>query len=51
MDLINLINPQHIIPSHGPASRLKPMLELGKDLGYKSGKQIHLMHDGKKLRL
>ena len=51
MDLINLINPQHIIPSHGPTSRLKPMLELGKDLGYKSGKQIHLMHDGKKLKL
>jgi len=51
MDLITLINPQHIIPSHGSTSRLKPMLELGEDLGYTSGKQIHLMHDGKKLRL
>ena len=51
MDLINLINPQHIIPSHGSTSRLRPMIELGRDLGYKEGKQIHLMQDGKKLSL
>ena len=51
MDLINLINPQHIIPSHGPTSRLKPMIELAKDLGYNPKRNIHLMHDNQKLKL
>tara|TARA_Y100000310_G_scaffold344913_1_gene460488 strand:+ start:16257 stop:17594 length:1338 start_codon:yes stop_codon:yes gene_type:complete len=51
MDLITLINPQHIIPSHGPANRLRSMNEIGKDLGYKPGKEIHLMSDDQKLKL
>jgi len=51
MDLITLINPQHIIPSHGSTSQLKPMLEICEDLGYRPEKQIHLMRDGQKLKL
>jgi len=51
IDLINLLKPQNIIPSHGPTNRLSPMLEICNDLGYNTKKEIHLMRDGKKLSL
>ena len=51
MDLINLINPQHIIPSHGPKAVTNPVIELGRDLGYNPKKNIHVMHDGQKITL
>lgn len=50
-DLISLINPENIIPAHGSLQQLAPMVELAKELGYKTGKQCHLMGDGQKLRL
>lgn len=49
-DLIELISPENIIPSHGAAFQLKPMRELGRELGY-SSKQVHLLRDGDKLQL
>ncbi|MEK6898454.1 MAG: MBL fold metallo-hydrolase [Nanoarchaeota archaeon] len=49
-ELIKILNPEHIIPSHGSVSMLSPMIELTKELGYTS-KETHLMHDGKKLIL
>jgi ribonuclease J len=51
IDLINIIKPQNIIPSHGPSQRLSSMLEICKDLGYNSKKEVHLMRDGKKIVL
>jgi len=50
-DLISLINPEHVIPSHNSLEKLKPMLELGRELGYSSKKNIHLLSNGKKLKL
>jgi len=50
-DLISLLNPEHIIPAHGSLMQLTPMVELAKEMGYKSGKNCHLMQDGQKLRL
>ena len=50
-DLIKLLNPEHVIPSHGSYQHLLPMRELGKEMGYKDGKTIHLLHDGQKLVL
>lgn len=50
-DLIETLNPEHIIPSHGPPSKTKPMYELTRELGYKPGKNVHLMEDGKKLEI
>lgn len=49
-DIINLLNPQHVIPAHGGHDKTKPMMDLLKDLGYKN-KQSHLMSDGSKLKL
>ena len=50
-DLINLLNPQNIIPAHGTIQQLTPMVELSRELGYKIGKECHLMQDSQVLRL
>ncbi len=50
-DLIHLLQPQHIIPSHGSTQQLTPMVELCKELGYRSGKECHLEQDGQALEL
>ncbi|MBU2053348.1 MAG: RNase J family beta-CASP ribonuclease [Nanoarchaeota archaeon] len=50
-DLISLVRPQHIIPAHGSTHQLTPMIELAREMGYKSGKECHLMQDGQVLEL
>jgi ribonuclease J len=50
-DLISLLNPENIIPAHGSLMHLTPMVELAKEMGYKSGKNCHLMQNGQMLRL
>ena len=50
-DLIELLNPEHVIPSHGSYQQLLPMRELGKEMGYKIDKNFHLMSDGKKVKI
>jgi len=50
-DIMQIVNPQHVIPSHGGLDKTKPMAELVKELGYKLGKQCHLMQDGGVLKL
>ncbi|MCD4770985.1 RNase J family beta-CASP ribonuclease [archaeon] len=50
-DIIQIINPQHVIPSHGGFDKTKPMVELTKELGYKLHKTCHLMQDGGVLKL
>ena len=50
-DILQIISPQNIIPSHGGFDKTKPMINLAKELGYKVEKQCHLMQDGEVLRL
>ncbi len=50
-DIMKIVNPQHVIPSHGGFDKTKPMAELVKELGYTLGKQCHLMEDGGVLKL
>ena len=50
-DLINLLNPQNIIPAHGGPDKTAPMADLAREMGYKMGKQCHLMKDGGVLAL
>jgi ribonuclease J len=50
-DLISIINPQNIIPAHGSLMHLTPMVELAKEMGYRTGKECHLMQNGQRLRL
>lgn len=44
-DFINMIQPNHIIPAHGDLAKLTPMIELSEELGYKYGRDCHLMQD------
>jgi ribonuclease J len=50
-DLISILNPQHVVPSHGSTQQLIPALELAKELGYKVGKTCHLVQDSGVLKL
>src|SRR3989344_938813 len=49
-DLITMVNPQNVIPSHGPVQMLKPMEELAAELGY-SKKQYHLLSNSHKIEI
>jgi ribonuclease J len=46
-DLINLVKPQQIIPSHAGPKMAKALEELAQEMGYISGKTVRLMEDGK----
>jgi ribonuclease J len=50
-DLLHMLNPENIIPSHGTTEQLTPMVELAKELGFKPGKQTHLMNDKQDIEL
>ena len=50
-DLISILNPEHIVPSHGPLSITTPMVELAQELGYKAGKTVHFMQNSQVLKL
>ncbi len=50
-DIVQILNPQHVIPAHGGLDKTTPMADLVKEMGYKLGKQCHLMEDGGVLKL
>lgn len=50
-DILKIVNPKHVIPSHGGFDKTGPMMDLLKEMGYKEGKTAHLMEDGGVLRL
>jgi len=50
-DLLTIINPQNIIPAHGTLQQMTPMVELAREVGYRVGKECHLMQDGQRLKL
>ena len=50
-DIMRIVSPQHVIPSHGGPDKTQPMVDLVKEMGYNIGKQCHLMQDGGVLQL
>jgi ribonuclease J len=50
-DFINMMKAEHIIPAHGDRDKLLPMVELCNELGYKTGKNVHLMQNGEHLKI
>lgn len=50
-DLIEMLQPQHIIPAHGEMSNLTSLVELATELGYKLGEDVHLLQDGQILNI
>jgi ribonuclease J len=50
-DLIEMVNPEVVIPFHGDRKIVEPVIELGQELGYKNNRDIFLMKDGTKLNI
>jgi ribonuclease J len=45
-DLIRIINPEKILPSHGPLQKRSALAELANEEGYKIGKDVLLLENG-----
>ena len=50
-DFINLVRPKNIIPAHGDLKKTMAGVTLAEEMGYKLGKNVHLMQDGNVLEL
>ena len=50
-DMIEMLQPQHIIPAHGDLPKLSALAELATELGYKLGKDVHISQNGRKINL
>ncbi len=50
-EFITLAEPKHLIPTHGPKDVVRGTVTLGEDMGYKLGRDLHLLENGKKLQL
>ena len=50
-DLIDLLKPKHIIPSHGGKDKAQNISDLAGEMGYDTAKNVHIMSDGKILVL
>lgn len=48
-DLINMLNPQHIIPAHGNTDMKMSLANLAVEKGYKIEKNIHILKNGENL--
>jgi len=45
-DFIRMLNPAHLIPSHGNLEMLTAYVELAEDEGYRMGNNIHVLRNG-----
>jgi ribonuclease J len=50
-ELLRMINPQHVIPSHGTLASHGSYLRLAEDTGYALGYSVHLLRNGQELLL
>ncbi len=50
-DLIDMLKPEHIFPSHGPEELQKNLADLAKEMGYSLGKNVHLSKNGERFEI
>ena len=50
-DLINMLNPEHIIPAHGDIDMEMSLANLAVEKGYEIGKSVHILKNGSNLVL
>ncbi len=50
-DMINMLNPEHIIPSHGETERLSALATLAMEEGYIINKNVHIMSNKNKIEI
>lgn len=48
-DLINMVNPAHIIPAHGDFSMKSALTDLALEMGYELGNSVHIMRNGQRI--
>lgn len=51
MELINLTNPENVIPSHGDHAKTIPGMHVAEEMGYKKGYNVHLLSNGESIRV
>ena len=49
-DLITLLKPKYIIPSHGNREKALEMLDLAQEMGYVNDQSLYIMENGKRLK-
>ena len=50
-ELINLVQPDHIIPAHGEKIMTNALADLAVEMGYSKGENVHVMSDGERIKL
>lgn len=50
-DLVSMLNPEHIVPSHGPFGMKGGYVELASEFGYTLNRDVHIMQNGDRLVL
>ena len=50
-EIIRLVSPEHVIPSHGSYQQLLPMKSLASEMGYNPEKNFHMMKNGGKITI
>ncbi|MBT3298761.1 RNase J family beta-CASP ribonuclease [archaeon] len=50
-ELIHLLNPENIVPSHAGHDLAEKLIDLAEEMGYYKNKNIFLMENGKRLKL
>ncbi len=50
-DLLSMLNPEHIVPSHGPFNMKGGYVELASEFGYVLNRDVHIMQNGDRLVL
>lgn len=50
-ELIHLLNPENIVPSHAGHDLAEKLIDLAEEMGYEKNKNIFLMENGKRLNL
>ncbi|NYT04923.1 MAG: RNase J family beta-CASP ribonuclease [Methanomicrobiales archaeon] len=48
-ELLHLLNPQHIIPSHGNIDMTGGYTQLAEECGYTLGNDVHILRNGKRI--
>ena len=49
--MLNMLKPKNFIPTHGGKDIVKGAVDLAVEKGYKLGKNVHVLHDGKFLKI
>ena len=50
-DLLEMLKPQHLIPAHGTLKQETPLIDLGREMGYKFQENSHLSSNGKVIKI